>query len=211
MDNTLWELGANLGMLGEVNLDVLDDRKRAAKEIATAIGVVGSILLAGGGMVAGAAGGALEAANTLGGPVASEVVTQLTEALEKRLAADDVKTATEFMHVINATVETVMVVGLYNQTDANGGHPFRKHMFDLKMEAPPDQFLDAGGNLVLPAPLTPEAEGRFHEWLKPSTPGPNPPNPLYAVSQAWVHADGGLGETLQSTLVHDLYGRAVTE
>jgi hypothetical protein len=211
MDNPLSELGANLGMLGEVNLDVLDDRKRAAKEIATAIGLVGSVVLAGGDMAFGAAGGASLAA--LGGPVASEVVTQLTETLEKRLVADDIKTATEFMDVINATVETVMVVGLYNQTDANGGHPFRDHMFGLDpaMEAPPKQFLDADGNLVLPAPLTPEAEGRLHEWLKPSVPGPNPPNPLYAVSCTWVYSPGGLSAALHDTLVNDLYDRAVKE
>ena len=41
MNNPLRELGAQLGLLGKVNLEVLDDRKRAAKEIATAIGIVG--------------------------------------------------------------------------------------------------------------------------------------------------------------------------
>ena len=208
MADPLRELGGNLGMLGEVNLEVLDDRKRAAKEIATAIGVVGSIVLAGAGMAAGAAGGTLEGANTLvGAPVGSEVVTQLTEALEKRLVAADVTTASDFMETIDSTIETVMVVALYNQTDANGGHPFRGRMFAMEMRPPPDQFLDEEGNLALPVPLSPEAQGRLDEWLHPSKGS----NPLYEVSHAWVHTDGGLSDTLETTLVKDLYNRGLKE
>ena len=116
------------------------------------------------------------------------------------------------MDVINSTVETVMVVGLYNQTDDNGGHPFRDHMtVALGMRQPPDQFLDADGNMVLPVPLTPEAQGLLDDWLKPSVEGPNPSNPLYEVSRAWVHADDGLSETLQETLVNALYEREAKE
>ena len=115
------------------------------------------------------------------------------------------------MGVINSTVETVMVVGLYNQTEPDGGHPFRDRMRSLGMQDPRAQFLDADGNMVLPVPLTPEVQGQLDDWLKPSVEGPNPSNPLYEVSRAWVHADDGLSETLQETLVRALYDREAKE
>ncbi|MGH9894200.1 MAG: hypothetical protein ACREA0_19895, partial [bacterium] len=191
-------------LLGEVNLNVLDDRRRAAKEIAMAIGVVGSVLLAGWGMAAGAAGGLLKVGDTLGGPVASEVAAQLTEALEKRLVAGDVTTANRFVEAINSTLDTIMVIGLYNQTDNHGRHPIRDRMFNLGMHRPPKQFLDQNGNLVLPVPLTPEARGALDDWLMPAV---EARNPLYEVASAWVDAQGGLGATVTKELVDALYDR----